>query len=115
MSTIFVLEDEALIRMMIVEMVEELGHRIVADAGNIPDALPLAETAPFDLALLDINIGGHTSVDVAAILERRRLPMLFVTGYTFNCLPSPFCERPLLRKPFQIEELKGAIDRALMS
>lgn len=115
MSAFFVLEDEALIRMMIVEMVEDLGHRVVAEAGNIPEALTLAETAQLDLALLDINIGGDTSLDVAAVLERRRLPILFVTGYATSGLPSPFSERTLLHKPFQIEALRGAIDQALRS
>jgi hypothetical protein len=34
-ASIFLVEDEALIRMMIVEMLEELGHRVVAEAGSI--------------------------------------------------------------------------------
>jgi CheY-like chemotaxis protein len=33
-ASIFLLEDEALIRMMLAEMVEELGHRVVAEAGD---------------------------------------------------------------------------------
>jgi CheY-like chemotaxis protein len=40
--SVFVLEDEALIRMMTVEMVEELGHYVVAEAGSISEALSLA-------------------------------------------------------------------------
>jgi len=45
----FLVEDEALIRMMIVEMLEELGHRVVAEAGSIEAAEPLARTSAFDL------------------------------------------------------------------
>jgi hypothetical protein len=48
--SIFVLEDEALIRMMIVQMIEDLGHRVVAEAGSIAEALTLGETFEFDLA-----------------------------------------------------------------
>jgi CheY-like chemotaxis protein len=40
-ASIFLVEDEALIRMMIVEMLEELGHRVVAEAGSIEAAEPL--------------------------------------------------------------------------
>jgi CheY-like chemotaxis protein len=58
--SIFILEDEALTRMMVVQMIEELGHRVVVEAGSRSEALSLAETADFDLALLDINIAGHT-------------------------------------------------------
>jgi CheY-like chemotaxis protein len=34
-ASIFLVEDEALIRLMLADMVEELGHRVVAEAGNI--------------------------------------------------------------------------------
>ena len=43
--SLFLVEDEVLIRMMIVQMIEELGHRVVAEAGSVGEALPLAETA----------------------------------------------------------------------
>jgi CheY-like chemotaxis protein len=80
-ASILLVEDEALIRMMVAEMVEELGHRVVAEAGNIQDAQVLAETAIFDLAILDINITGSSIVPVAEIIDRRGLPFLFISGY----------------------------------
>jgi hypothetical protein len=45
---VLLVEDETLIRMMTAQMVEELGHRVVAEAGNIKDAEPLALNAQFD-------------------------------------------------------------------
>ena len=56
-ARVFLVEDETLIRLMLAEMIEELGHQIVAEAGSIESALPLAETAAFDIAILDVNIG----------------------------------------------------------
>jgi len=53
--SIFLVEDEALIRMMLVQMLEELGHRVVAEAGSIHEAEPLARTSLFDLAIFDIK------------------------------------------------------------
>jgi len=44
--------------MMTAEMLEDLGHRVIAEAGSISVAEPLARTAEFDLAVLDINVGG---------------------------------------------------------
>lgn len=44
--------------MMVVEMVEELVHRVIAEAGTINDAELLPRTARFNLAILDINVGG---------------------------------------------------------
>ena len=43
-ACIFLVEDEALIRMMLAEMVEELGHRVVAEAGDMVAGQALAET-----------------------------------------------------------------------
>jgi CheY-like chemotaxis protein len=48
-ASMFLVEDEVLIRMMLADMVEALGHRVVAEAGNIQDAQVLAETAFFEL------------------------------------------------------------------
>jgi CheY-like chemotaxis protein len=41
-ASILLIEDEALIRMMLVEMIEELGHKVVAEAGNVDEARSLA-------------------------------------------------------------------------
>jgi CheY-like chemotaxis protein len=108
-SNIFLVEDEPLIRMMIAEMVEELGHRVVAEAGNVETSCELAQSASFDLALLDVNLDGHSSAPVAEIIEKRGLPFLFVTGYGSAGLPSAFRKRAVLQKPFLISKLSHAI------
>ncbi|MHC2619750.1 CheY-like chemotaxis protein [Bradyrhizobium huanghuaihaiense] len=110
MLDIFLVEDEALIRMMIAEMVEELGHRVVAEAGSIEDARPIAESSRFDLAILDVSINGQLILPIVDVLERRKLPFLFATGYVSPALPEPFRCCPVLRKPFLIEQLGKAIE-----
>lgn len=110
MLEVFLVEDEVFIRMMIAHMVEELGHRVVAEAGSIEDARPLAENSQFDLAILDINVAGTNILPIAAILDRRGLPFVFCSGYAKTGLPEPFGRRPNLAKPLQIEELRKAID-----
>jgi DNA-binding NarL/FixJ family response regulator len=57
--------------MMIAGMIEELGHAVVAEAGNIADALRLAKTAEFGIAILDINVGGDRIEPVAEIIDGR--------------------------------------------
>ena len=46
-ATVLVVEDDALIRMMIAGMVEELGHRVVAETGTVQDAKVLVDAASF--------------------------------------------------------------------
>lgn len=112
-ASIFLVEDEALIRLMLAEMMSELGHVVVAEASNIEIAQRLAETADFNLAVLDISVGGCNIWPVAETIERRGLPFLFMSGYGGDSLPEAFHDRPLLNKPCTIQKLKQAIDRLL--
>jgi CheY-like chemotaxis protein len=70
-ASVFLVEDEPLIGMMLADMIEQLGHRVVAEASNIQVGQTLAQSANYDLALLDINIGGHCIDPVAEIIDRR--------------------------------------------
>ena len=112
-ALIFLVEDEPVIRMMIAEMVEALGHRVVAEASRIDEAQILAQDAEFDLALLDVNVGGHSIAPVAESIDKRGLPFLFVSGYGSDSLPEPFSRRPLLQKPFVASKLHNAIKATL--
>jgi CheY-like chemotaxis protein len=112
-AAILLVEDEALIRMMLVDMLEELRHRVVAEAGSIEDAQTLAESATFDLAILDINVRGRNIDPIAEIIERRGLPFIFMTGYADSALPSAFAGKPYLQKPCSLERLRLAIGAAL--
>jgi CheY-like chemotaxis protein len=112
-ASIFLVEDEALIRLMLAEMMSELGHVVVAEASNIEIAQRLAETADFNLAVLDISVAGCNIWPVAETIERRGLPFLFMSGYGGDSLPEAFHDRPLLNKPCTIQKLKQAIDRLL--
>lgn len=102
-----------MIRMMMSDMLEDLGHGVSAEAGDVAEASKLAETAKFDLAILDMNLNGQTVIPVAEILETRGLPFIFATGYGAGGLPEKFRNRPALQKPFKMDTLKQAIDEAM--
>lgn len=109
----FLVEDEALIRMMLIDMLEELGHSVVAEAASVDEALPLARDSAFDIAILDINLAGSNSAPIAEIIAERHIPFLYASGYAENGLPTAFNDRLLLRKPFQIDQLEKAIRLAM--
>src|ERR1700694_1712336 len=75
---VLLVEDEALIRMMIAGMIEELGHKVVGEAGNITEALNLATYADFSIAILDINLGGYGIEPVVEVIDRGGLLFVFV-------------------------------------
>jgi CheY-like chemotaxis protein len=114
-GTVFLVEDEAMIRMMVADMLEELGYRIAAETGEINEAIRLAETTEFDIAILDVNVNGKVISPVAALIKARNRPFIFATGYGTQGVPEDFRDRPALQKPFQIETLAEVIANTLKS
>jgi CheY-like chemotaxis protein len=110
-----VLEDEALIRMMLVEMIEELGHSVVAEAGDVNMACILANAESFNLAILDINLQDRDAGPIAEILSRRGLPFFFLRGYGASGAPDKFASVPVLKKPYTSDALGLAIELALIN
>jgi DNA-binding NtrC family response regulator len=111
--SIFLVEDEVLIRMMVSDMLAELGHRVIAEAGAIDEALPIAASADFELAILDVNVNGAKITPVAQMIKARNCPIIFATGYGFAGLPDEFRDYPALQKPFQTDALATAIEDVL--
>ena len=112
-GSVFLVEDEVMIRMMVSDMLEELGYTVAAEAGEIGEALRLAETTYFDLAILDVNVNGKVISPVADVIAARGRPFIFATGYGSSGLPAEYRDRPALQKPFQIETLGRTIAQAL--
>ena len=111
--SVLLVEDEGMIRMMIAEMLEELGHRVAAETGEIDQAMRLAQNTEFDLAILDVNVNGKVISPVADLIKARNRPFIFATGYGSSGLPEEYRDRPALQKPFQIETLARMIDHTL--
>jgi DNA-binding response OmpR family regulator len=112
-GSVFLVEDEVMIRMMVADMLEELGYHVVAEAGEINEAIRLAQTTEFDLAILDVNVNGKVISPVAELIAARNRPFIFATGYGSSGLPPEYRDRPALQKPFQLETLGKMIDTAL--
>jgi len=101
---ILVVEDEPMIRMLLEDMLDELGYTVAAEAARIDEALEATKNADFDLAILDANLNGQPVSPVADALVARGTPFVFATGY--GELPEPYRDRPTLMKPFQMDGLK---------
>ena len=106
---IFVVEDEYLIRMLLEDMLADIGYSVAAAAGSLSEARDLASKVEIDLAILDVNIDGEEVFPVADVLASRNIPFVFVTGYGGQGLPDNYRRRPTLQKPFQIEDLKTTL------
>ncbi len=76
-ASVFLVEDEVMIRMMVADMLEELGFSVAAEAGEINEAIRLAQSAEFDLAILDVNVNGKVISPVAELITARNRPFIF--------------------------------------
>src|SRR5499433_3875618 len=110
---ILVVEDEVMIRMLLEDMLGELGYTVAAEAARIDEALEATKNADFDLAILDANLNGQPVSPVADALVARGTPFVFATGYGERGLPEPYRDRPMLKKPFQMDGLKEMLQIAL--
>ena len=106
---VLVVEDEYLIRMLLEDMLADLGYEVAAAVGNIAEASEIAASGAYDVAILDVNLDGQEIFPVAKTIAERGLPFVFVTGYGENSLPPAFRGRPALQKPFQADALKTTL------
>lgn len=102
---VLVVEDEPLVAMDIRTALISAGCEVLGPAGTISEAKALIEDVNFDAALLDLNIEGASSEELAHTLARKNIPFAFVTGYRRMSLPETFRESLLLPKPFDREQL----------
>jgi CheY-like chemotaxis protein len=109
---ILVVEDEAIIAMMVEEMLIDLGASVVGPAPSIPVARNLIETAPIDAAVLDVNIRSDRIDPIAELLRARHIPFVFATGYGSG-VSSAHQSEFVLEKPYTSDRLLSALTLAL--
>lgn len=104
---ILVVEDSFMVILTIEAMCEDLGWQLVGPATRLEQALALARTETFDAALLDVNLDGEMSWEVADVLKARSIPFAFSTGYNQqNLLPAHLAGAHVLAKPYRIEDVE---------
>jgi CheY-like chemotaxis protein len=112
---VLVVEDELMIRMLLEDMLGDLGYAVAAAVGRVAEAVPLAREAQFDLAILDVSLNGEPVYPVADILRERGLPFVFSTGHGSGALVDDYRRHPVLQKPYELERLDKALAGLLAS
>ncbi len=74
---VLVVEDEYLIRMLLEDMLDELGYGVAAAVGTISEARQFATDGEFNAAILDVNLDGQEIYPVADILAGAWLALRF--------------------------------------
>jgi two-component sensor histidine kinase/DNA-binding response OmpR family regulator len=103
---VLLVEDEALVAMMIGESLTEFGFQVIGPMATASEALAAARDQHFDAAVLDINLGDGLVYTVAEILAKRGVPFIFVTGYDPDSVDPRFSGVPVLQKPIERDMLE---------
>ncbi|MBN2799415.1 MAG: response regulator [Deltaproteobacteria bacterium] len=110
-TTALLVEDEPAVRRVLARVMRGLGL-VVAEAGDLAEALARAAERPPELLVCDVMLPGHNGLELAQeLLERHPgTRVLLITGYSPEELTADALDRfPLLAKPFTGDELQRAV------
>jgi CheY-like chemotaxis protein len=111
---ILIVEDSFLLLADLETVFDILGWTVVGTASRKAEALAMVASKSFDAALLDVNLDGEMSWDVAALLKEKGIPFVFSTGYDVSrILPQQFAGSAILGKPFNINELESSLRKVI--
>lgn len=104
---VMIVEDEALVAMVVADAVTELGFSVIGPFSRPADAIAAMKDREIDAAILDVNLGGEMVYPVAEKLVERGVPIVFVTGYGIESIDRRFTRFPILQKPIERDILQS--------
>lgn len=97
---VLIVEDQALIAMLVEDMLKECGCQVVGPVSKLHEAWALISRDTIDVGLLDINLGGETVYPVADAMQELKIPFIFSTAYSADVVPARFRTATVLQNPF---------------
>jgi len=104
---ILIVEDEALVAMILEDQLADLGISVAATCASVPDAMRAIEDNAPQAAILDVNLRGQLVYPVADRLLDRGIPFVFVTGYGRESIDRRYSFVKVLEKPVERQALEG--------
>lgn len=106
-------EDEALVALLLQSYLEEMGVGDVTLAHRLDAGLDAARNQAFDLAVLDVDLNGEKSFPIAEVLRERRVPFVFSSGFGAPAVAEWYPDAITLTKPYARQSLEEALGKAL--
>ena len=110
--SVLIVEDESLISMMLEDFLDSLGHVVAGTCETVGDALVRVEQGGFDVAIVDVNLNGERVWPVADKLREKGIPYILATGGHIEPPPAAHESAPVLSKPFTLDAIEPALDKA---
>lgn len=97
---VLIVEDEAMIALMLEDAVTALGHQVCGIAATLKDALRHVANGGFDLAIVDCHLKGEDAWPVVDMLAQADIPFILSSGGLPEDMPALYRDRPMLSKPY---------------
>ena len=104
---ILVVEDEYLSPPISPRRCKARGAEVIGPVGTLAEAMRAVASNWIDRAVLDVNLAGEMSFEIADRLEQAGIPYVLATAYRAEQLPERFRGKPRLEKPYRLEALAG--------
>ncbi len=104
---VLIVEDAVLLALELESGLQEAGAQVVGCAAEVDEAMAML-SRPIDAAVLDANLNGRMVTPVAEALRAKGVPFVFATGYGDKAAPEGF-DAPIIRKPYNIHQIVGAL------
>ncbi|WP_417683986.1 HWE histidine kinase domain-containing protein [Roseibium sp.] len=113
-ETVLLIEDNVIIALDAEDMLKSNGFADVRVHNRVSDALAYLDQETCGFAVLDINLGDETSLDIADRLVELGIPFIFASGYGDSTgLPERFQNAVVLTKPYTAENLDTCLAEML--
>jgi response regulator NasT len=110
-------DDEAILRLDLSEMLAERGHDVVGEADNGADAVTMARDLKPDLVIMDVKMPGMSGLEASKIIADEQIaPVLLLTAYSQRDVVEQATDSGVMAylvKPIREEELTPAIEIAI--
>lgn len=110
LQRILIVEDDAIIGMLLEEYVLMMGREPVAVVDGVEPALARILKGGIDAAIIDVHLAdGENGDPIAVALADAHIPFLVATGGFSGAIGAPWRNRPILTKPFTLDSLRKAL------
>jgi DNA-binding response OmpR family regulator len=110
---VLIVEDEPMIAGLIELILSAAGWSVVGPVATLERALETIGRERLDAALLDVRINGQDVYAVADVLMRRRIPFVFVSGFTRKQMPPGYRDCAYIAKPFTPDAILALLEKVV--
>jgi CheY-like chemotaxis protein len=110
---ILLIEDEPIVAVLAEDLLGAIGCTVVATAATVAEANKAIAEQRFDIAMVDINLGGEDGLIAADALKARQIPYLVTTGYDTRDSAHAHAAAPVLTKPYGLADMENALLRCV--